>query len=53
MGTEILSQDDIDALLAAINQGEIDLQKDSDQDIDLKLQEKKEGSLDPGTGRDT
>lgn len=44
MGTEILSQSDIDALLAAINDGDVDLQKDSDEEIERKLKEKKESS---------
>jgi len=38
---DILSQDDIDALLNAIREGKVDLEKDSDQEIVSKLQEEK------------
>jgi flagellar motor switch protein FliM len=38
---DILSQDDIDALLNAIREGKVDLEKDSDQEIVAKLQEEK------------
>jgi|GEM_PF-1879814 len=38
---DILSQDDIDALLNAIREGKVDLEKDSDQEIIAKLQEEK------------
>lgn len=35
---DILSQDDIDALLNAIREGKVDLEKDSDQEIISKLE---------------
>ncbi|MFN3533896.1 MAG: hypothetical protein ACK4WB_00730 [Desulfatiglandales bacterium] len=38
---EILSQDDIDALLNAIREDKVDLEKDSDQEIVAKLEEEK------------
>lgn len=41
---DILSQDDIDALLNAIREGKVDLEKDSDQEIIAKLEENKSSS---------
>lgn len=41
---DILSQEDIDALLNAIREGKVDLEKDSDQEIIAKLEENKSQS---------
>jgi len=42
MTDQILSQDDIDALLAAIRDGQVDLEKDSDESIMERVGEKKD-----------
>ncbi len=50
MGTEILSQDDIDALLNAIREGKVDLEKDSDEEIVEKIAKGKEDEVQGGQG---
>ncbi len=49
MADQIISQDDIDALLAVIRDGQIHLEKDSEENIMESVGEKKEKTGDSET----